>query len=166
MDPVSITCALVTIGGVGGTAARFTKSAYDIFNDAKMFGKVVEKLTANFDLFAIAVKAAASSIRRAFRKYPMLSMVRWIAAQGAMDMLERYAKCIQTEIRSIRDRMERIETASLLRRMIWIHMNESRIDRLHPQMACLELQLNLLQHSIMMDILMQDGDSPAIKEEM
>lgn len=170
MDPVSLVTAVITIGGVSVTAARFADIIYRSINDARMFDQDIDGIALGFKSFADVIQMTERSLKRVCQTYSTLTVVDWIVKKGLATNLVHVSRDINGQIQSVTDRFERVSRRRGLlafgRKFWWSRFHKADIDKLHPRMESLKTSLSLVYDAIHLEILMTLKDSPEVRAEM
>lgn len=155
MDPVSLATAVITIGGLVVTSAKFAKS----LNEARRFDKDIKKICLKFSVFSPLVGSVSTTLDKLCRDYPESDVVRYIADSPLASGLAEISRGIRDQIRVIRTQFDRAAEGGFLGKLWWTLMQKQGILELYPEMESLKVSLLLVQQNIWLDI------SPDVKEK-
>ncbi|OIW29434.1 hypothetical protein CONLIGDRAFT_669301 [Coniochaeta ligniaria NRRL 30616] len=170
MDPVSLVTAVITIGGVGITAARFAEIIYLAINDARMFDEDIDRIALGFRTFAGVIQMTERSLKRVSQDHSTSTVVDWIMKKGIAKNLVAVSHDIDSHILLYTDRFERVAQRrgllALGRKLWWSRVHKADIDKLHPRMESLKTSLSLVYDAIKVEILLALKDSPEVRAEI
>jgi hypothetical protein len=170
MDPVTLVTAVITIGGVGFTAAKFSIALYRAIDDARMFDEDIKRIALNFGSFADVIHITERSLKRVCQQHSTSTVVGWIMEKGLANNLVAVSRDIGGQIEKMTERFERVSQRhgllSLWRKLCWSQFHKLEIHELHPQMESLKTSLSLVYDALKLEILMAMKDTPEIREEM
>lgn len=144
MDPISLATAVITIGGLVLTSARFAKS----LDEARRFDKDIKKIWRSFSVFAPLMDSVSMSLSDLCRDHADSDVVQYIEYSGLATSLAETSEDIRDQIRVVRTRFEDAAEARYPGRLWWTLVHKPDIAKLYPEMESLKLSLILVQNTI------------------
>jgi hypothetical protein len=171
MDPCSLICTAITIGGAGIAAGRNAKTLCRAVRDVKMFEDVINRIAGEFETFEGAIRMTKFSLMATTQKFPKLQIAKWVNEEGLARRLESMSQDIIKEMKAFTVRFNRARKQGLLafaKKLLWAFFHREDGEKLYPRMQLLSNYFITVLQGVQLEVLLISpaADSPEIREQL